>query len=403
MFQYEKVAAVRIGFLINTSEPFYHGGYEARAWGFARALVRQGHEVTIYTSCDAPQELEGVNFQPLAPARAYFNQRGVRNLWSDVRFTLGVLKLLRQKDGPEILDVCATPYLHLPVAKWVTKRWGIPLVATVHEALLHAIEDYVRQRGVTSPTSHGLYTKMLRGIYQRGLAAADHLLAVSPNTGTGLKKEGYEVTDTIEYGLDFSKFPEPKKAPPQERPWRFIWVGRLTAHKKVETALLALHALGQEGMRYHFDIVGTGAELPRLRAVAQGLGMNPHVKLHGFISAEHKRELLAQADCLLMTSPREGFSIATLEAMASGCAVLAANPPPPATPSAVVNLVTPGENGDLYEVEPEKLTAALQKLRQEPGQLTAWQQAARQRAVPYDLDQQATKLAAFYQRCCEQN
>jgi len=392
---------MKIGFLINTSEPFYHGGYEARAWGFARALARQDHEVTIYTSCDAPQELEGVKFRPLAPARAYFNERGVRNLWADGRFALGVLKLLREPERPDILDVCATPYLHLPVAKWVARRWGVPLVATVHEALLHAIDDYVRQRGVTAPTYHGLYAKILRGIYTRGLAAADHVLAVSPNTAKGLEQEGYPVAETVEYGLDFSQYPEVKKPPPAERPWRFIWVGRLTAHKKVETALLALHAMGQEGLRYHFDIVGTGAELPRLRAVAQGLGMAKHVHLHGFVSDEHKRELLAQADCLLMTSPREGFSIATLEAMASGCAVVAANPAPPATPSAVVNLVTPGENGQLYDVEPEKLTAALQALRQDPAQLTAWQQGARRRAQHYDLDQQATKLATFYQRCLD--
>ncbi len=390
---------MKIRFLINTSEPFYHGGYEARAWDFARALVRQQHEVTIYTSCDAPQEMEGVKFRPLAPTQSYFNQRGVRNLWADGRFTLGVLKLLGEKERPDILDVCATPYLHLPATKWVTRRWGVPLVATVHEALLHAIDDYVRQRGVTAPTYHGLYAKLLRGIYQRGLRAADHLLAVSANTAEGLEKEGYQVSETVEYGLNFSKFPEPQKAPSQERPWRFIWVGRLTAHKKVETALLALHAMGQDGLRYHFDIVGTGAELPHLRAVAQGLGIAQHVHLHGFVSAEQKRELLAQADCLLMTSPREGFSIATLEAMASGCAVLAANPAPPATPSAVVNLVTPGENGQLYEVEPEKLTLALQALRKEPEQLTAWQKAARQRARQYDIDQQATKLAAFYQRC----
>lgn len=392
---------MKIGFLINTCEPFYHGGYEARALGFARALTRQKHEVTIYTSCDAPQKLHGVKFEPLAPTLSYFNQRGVRNLWADGRFTLGVLKLLWQRDRPDILDACATPYLHLPAAKWVTSRWGVPLVATVHEALLHAVDDYVRHRGVTSPTSHGFYSKLLRSVYQRGLRAADHLLAVSANTAKGLKEEGYAVADTIEYGLDLTKFPEVKKAPPQDRPWRFIWVGRLTAHKKVETALLALHAMGQDGMRYHFDIVGTGAELPHLRAVAQGLGIAHNVHFHGYVSEEHKRELLTKADCLLMTSPREGFSIATLEAMASGCAVLAANPAPPATPSAVVNLVTPGENGQLYEVEPEKLTLALQALRKEPEQLAAWQQAARQRANDYDLDQQATKLAAFYQRCVE--
>lgn len=392
---------MKIGFLINTTEPFYHGGYEARAWAFARALAAK-HEVTMYTSCDAPQELEGVRFVPVAPARRYFNHRGVRNVTADLAFTAGVLGLLARRDRPDILDVCATPYLHLPAARRVARRWGVPLVATVHEALLHALEDYVRQRGVRWALLASGHQQVLRGIYRWGLASADHLLAVSPNTARGLEKEGYEVAGTVAYGLDFSRYPEPKKAAPEGRALRFIWVGRLTAHKKVETALLALHAMALDGLDFHFDIVGTGAELPRLRAVAQGLNIADRVTLHGFVSAEHKRELLAKADCLLMTSPREGFSIATLEAMASGCAVLAANPEPPAMPSAVADLVCPGENGLLYAVEPEALTGALQKLRKDPAALPVWQANARRQAQKYDLAQQAEKLTAFYQQCVEQ-
>jgi len=388
---------MKIGFLINTTEPFYHGGYEARAWAFARTLARR-HEVRVYTSCDEPQELEGVQFIPLSPARSYFNQKGVRNISADVKFSLGALKLLRETNRPDILDACATPYLHLIPAGRVARSWGVPLVATVHEALLHAIDDYVSLRG-TAGWLRKPYASLLRGIYRRGLGAADRLLAVSPNTARGLAEEGYADAEVVEYGLDFSRYPEPVKENPRDRPLQFIWVGRLASHKKVETALLALHGLGQDGLRYHFHIVGTGAELPRLRSVAQGLGISKAVTLHGFISAQRKRELLAQADCLLMTSPREGFSIATLEAMASGCAVLAANPPPPAVPSAVADLVQPGHNGLLNAVEPEALTAAIREMLSAPGHLPAWQKAARQTALKYDLETQSEKLAAFYERC----
>ena len=68
-----------IGFLLNTCEPFYRGGYERRAWSFARELARQGHDVRIYTSCPRDETIEGVRFVRLAAPRRFFNARGVRN------------------------------------------------------------------------------------------------------------------------------------------------------------------------------------------------------------------------------------------------------------------------------------------------------------------------------------
>src|SRR5580658_7176309 len=99
-----------VGFLINTCEPFYRGGYERRAWTFARELARQGHDVRIYTSCPRDETIDGVRFVRLTPPRAYFNRHGVRNGWADLLFALGVLKLLWKLKAREfdVLDICAT-------------------------------------------------------------------------------------------------------------------------------------------------------------------------------------------------------------------------------------------------------------------------------------------------------
>src|ERR1700760_1151216 len=107
-----------IGFLLNTCEPFYRGGYERRAWSFARELARQGHDVRIYTSCERDETIEGVRFVRLAKPRRFFNNRGVRNGYADLLFAFAVLKLLFKLRRNELaaLDVCATPFLHLPFA-----------------------------------------------------------------------------------------------------------------------------------------------------------------------------------------------------------------------------------------------------------------------------------------------
>ena len=117
-----------IGFLLNTCEPFYRGGYERRAWSFARELARKGHEVRIYTSCPRDETIQGVRFVSLAPPRRFFNDRGVRNGTADVWFALAIFRLLaRVRRGElDVLDVCATPFLHLPVVALVAKLRAHP-------------------------------------------------------------------------------------------------------------------------------------------------------------------------------------------------------------------------------------------------------------------------------------
>ena len=130
-----------IGFLINTCEPFYRGGYERRVWSFAKELVRQGHEVIIYTSCPRDEEIEGVQFVRLTKPRNYFNRRGVRNIRADLFFSLSILRMFGKLHPYEldILDVCATPYVHLPVAALVAGLKKTPTVVTCHEALLTSL------------------------------------------------------------------------------------------------------------------------------------------------------------------------------------------------------------------------------------------------------------------------
>ena len=79
---------------------------------------------------------------------------------------------------------------------------------------------------------------------------------------------------------------------------------------------------------FRFDIVGGGGERARLEEmVARARERRLRYLFHGELSEEDKRALLARSEVFVLSSPREGFSIATLEAMAQGCAALVVSDP----------------------------------------------------------------------------
>jgi glycosyltransferase involved in cell wall biosynthesis len=380
-----------VGFLINTCEPFYRGGYERRVWAFARELARQGHDVRVYTSCPHDEIIDGVRFVRLGAPRRFFNRRGVRNGMADVIFAFNLLRLLWKLAPGEldVLDVGATPFLHLPAAAFVARVKRIPLVLTCHEALLAGLPDYVRERGNRSPVLGKILTAVLAGIYRFGMGFVSRRVAVSQRTAAGLEREKFPASAVIEFGLE----PESLSAPaptPRAEPVRFIFCGRLTPIKSVDCAVAALLSLRAEGELFHFDIIGEGSERARLEKMAA----SDAITFHGETSEEAKRALLARADVFILSSPREGFSIATLEAMAQGCGAIVVSDP--RQPNGALDFVRDGEQGLCIEAGLEPMRQALRRLLGDPALRLRLRGAAWEAARRYQIETQTQRLLDFY-------
>jgi glycosyltransferase involved in cell wall biosynthesis len=387
---------LKIGFLINTSEPFYRGGYERRTWSMARELARQGHEVRIYTSCPRDEIIDGVRLIALAPARPYFNTRGVRNGWADLLFTLGIAPLFRRLRVGEldVLDVCATPFIHLPAAAFLARFKGIPSVLTCHEALLSALPSYARERGhsfAVNPVSQSL-----AAIYRLGMELFSQRLAVSKHTASALAKEGFPACRVIEFGLEPEAFRlDPPTSPLQNGLRRFVFCGRLTPIKSVDTALQALLSIRTDAPdSFHFDIIGDGSERARLEQMARDAGAADVVTFHGEVPEERKLDLLRQSEVFILSSPREGFSIATLEAMAQGCAALVVNDPQ--NPSGVLDFVSHDVSGIVVPPDAQNMRRALVRLILDGNTTLRLRQGAWRRAQDYRIENQARLLAEAY-------
>lgn len=116
-------------------------------------------------------------------------------------------------------------------------------------------------------------------------------------------------------------------------------VAEFTENKNQKTVIEAVEKLGHPNI--YFLMCGIGEKKEQLESCVSGRGLGEHIKFAGFRSDLH--EILQASDCFVLSSFREGLSVALMEAMAEGlpvvCGRIRGN----------VDLVTDGEGGILLE------------------------------------------------------
>lgn len=224
-------------------------------------------------------------------------------------------------------------------ALFIAKRHNIPVVGA-----LHFIPEQIDRVlwGSVEPIFTPLLTKYIRFIYNK----YDHVFTVSNYFKGVLKKAGVKKPiDIISNGVDVSEYaPGVKNKTVREhysfssRDIVFFYIGRLDRDKNVETLVRAMPYCNQN---VKLLIVGRGTEIVFLRFLAKKLGVGSRVKWDSFVTDSEMNNLYKSLDVFTIMSPYEGQSIVTLQAIASGLPVIAANA------SALPEIVKDNENGFL--------------------------------------------------------
>ncbi|WP_298040151.1 glycosyltransferase [uncultured Microbacterium sp.] len=172
---------------------------------------------------------------------------------------------------------------------------------------------------------------------------------------------------------------------------RIIFVGRLTAEKQIDVVLEAMARLAPE-VDAVFDIVGGGDQRKNLEKQARELGLGDRVVFHGRVSDEELRGLYSRASLFVIASIAELQSIATMEAMASGLPIVAADA------VALPHLVHDGENGYLFEPgDVDELAARLTDvLTAAPAEYERMQQASLDGVAIHDINRTLDTFEALY-------
>lgn len=170
----------------------------------------------------------------------------------------------------------------------------------------------------------------------------------------------------------------------------------LTGEKAIDVAIKAFAALPEQSNKLTLLVIGDGPERDNLQQLAHKLGCEKRVVFAGRrsdISA-----LLSCVDLFVLSSLAEGLPMALLEAMASGCAVIATavGDVPDVVDTSVGRLIEAGDS--------QALTNAMQEIVYDSAALKRYGNAAKNRIEQqFSSKAMASGYAAIYNKLLNAN
>jgi len=312
----------------------------------AEGLAQAGHPVMVVVPSDHVSSysitrngvrVEGLSAAPLGPSYpdaylALLPAARVRHLFEEF-----------QPDVAHIQD-------HYPLSYSVmmeARRRHLPVAGTNHFLPVNIIHYINKLPWTRDLVEHILWWTMIQAYDQVDVVTTPTRTAASILKGKGLGVPVFPIS----CGVDLSKFrPMPRLDRAKVRkefgldPARILamYVGRVDREKRLDVLLDAVAQLVRKD--FQLAIVGTGRYDEEIHERARQLGLlsEGHVVFTGRVSGDALPSLLNAADFFAMPSEAELQSIATLEAMATGLPVLAADA------TALPELVENGVNGFLF-------------------------------------------------------
>jgi len=358
--------------------------------------VAIGHEWIVTLGGSERVTLEFHQLFPQAPifTTVYDPQRRPEFAGADVRPSF-----LQRIPGATARYPTLLPLMPLAFSRFDTKGFDLVLLSShaaskalrkhpgqIHVCYCHTpmryawdlYDTYVRQSGL-NPVQRLAARAIFRAMRRWDRRAARHVdafIANSENVAGRIRRYYGRDATVIPPPIDCERF----SVAPSTSDY-FLTVSRLVPYKRVDIAVRAFTTL-----QWPLHVVGSGAELTRLRAMA-----GPTVRFLGQLDdAELAREYAA-ARALVFTS-NEDAGMVPLEAMASGRPVLAYGA------GGAPEVVIPGKTGELFPGQDEaSLVAALRAFAPE-----AYSPAViRAHAERYDRPRFRSAIRAFIDRVVE--
>jgi len=179
---------------------------------------------------------------------------------------------------------------------------------------------------------------------------------------------------------------------------RFVvgWIGRMTAVKRTDVVLECFRRLRDEGVDAVLCMVGDGPDRQSVENLAGGLGIMRDSLFPGY--QEDVGPFFAAFDVFVLPSGNEGTPVTAIEALASGCPVVATRV------GGVPDVVTDGEDGFLVDPgDVEGLAASLARLANDPALRARMGGAGRERMRSrYAVDRLIDDVDRLYRELLQQ-
>ncbi|MEI7606825.1 MAG: glycosyltransferase [Rhodospirillaceae bacterium] len=302
-------------------------------------------------------------------------------------------RLARQIAESHVIHTTDAYFAFSKTARKVSRRWGIPLVNSVHTdtpkyGRIFTAETIRRLAG--NSWFSGLLLDRLHIELMTERRMCSRLAAYQRNCDFSLVSRPDDLAPLADLvgpnryglmrrGIDCRLFDPAHR----DRRWlesRFgvsedsvvvLFVGRVNIGKDVMTLAAAVRDLADQGVPIHLICAGEGEQIPEVLAMLGAVASCP-----GILSPEVLARLYASSDVFATPSRIEVFSNVVLEAMASGLPILVCSD------SGMARVLRDGEAGFIVAGgDPRAWSGAVKRLALDSGLRDAMGKAARQSAL----------------------
>jgi glycosyltransferase involved in cell wall biosynthesis len=340
--------------MVSFGYPPILSGVTLVAQKLARAMVQKGHQVVMVTSSE-----HGEAYDDQDRGVCLVRVRSRPNpFWRG-----GPVPFIGQNDLDELVDSFRPHILHTHDAATLglqivrlNHTSHIPRVATVHYVPRFAAR-YLTWNGDPQELVETLVWQYSTWLFNR----FDHVVFATEAHRDRFVRKGLKTPSTIiSNGVDMRRY-RPVNGHQEELDIRYglppgpriLFVSRLAKDKEIDVLIRAMRPLSHR-LAAHLLVVGKGDDGPRLEALVAELGLRHCVHFPGFIPEEDLPALYRAADLFAISSTCEVQSLPTLQALATGLPVVAADA------VALPELVKDGVNGLLVPPgEPQAMAEAI--------------------------------------------
>lgn len=369
--------------------PEYVSGAATFTARLARGLANRGHTVDLVSPSADGHRLDssdtGLRTHRLSSIRLPSKPAMYAcPPWSVGREVTSILTAAR----PDVVHVQS----HFPVGRSLieaARAAGIPVVATNHFMPDNVLPHVPLLRHAPAVVSRAAWRDLAR-VYRQVDA-----ITVPTQRAVQLLAAATDLphAQAISCGIDLDRF-QPGPTPSPDVP-TLLFVGRLEKEKHIDELLHALSRIGSDHS-VKLDIVGTGSLRSNLEGLTRRLGLQDRVTFHGAVSDAALLKAYQRADVFVMPGTAELQSLATLEAMAAGKPVVAADA------MALPHLVATGHNGYLYRpTDIQGLSLAVIRLLDNPPLRRTMGERSLHKARQHSLDATLNAFEDCYQRLIE--
>lgn len=300
--------------VLNYEYPPLGGGAAPVSRDISEQLAALGHTVTVVTmGFKGLPFCETQNNVKIYRLKCWRSKKASCMPWEQFTYIIAAKRFLRKELKKTKYDICHTHFI-IPtgdVSKWVTGKFGIPVVITAHGS---DVEGYNSKKYMR------IMHVFLRPFWKKIVDSSFRIISPS----AFLKKlmvKAYDVQNKyviIPNGIEVDKYRN-LGCEGCEKKKTVLLMGRMQKYKNMQTALMALAKNNLDG--WTIKILGDGPYRAELEQLVQELGLSSHVEFKGWVAngSREQLEMIGESSIYITASEFENCPMSVLETTAAGC------------------------------------------------------------------------------------